>query len=237
MDKQRRVLVVDDDPDIAHLVALHLRDCGCAVTIESTGVGGFKRAQRESFELLILDLTLPGLGGLDICRSLRRAQNYVPILMLTARASEQDRVLGFNTGADDYLTKPFSVVELAARVKAIFRRQELWVESAAREVIRLDGLHIDLARHEVAIAGKAVALTAKEFDLLSVFAQNPGRVFSRAQLLDKIWGDAHDGYDHTVHSHINRLRTKIETNPAKPQHILTVRSVGYKFRDYAVLGI
>ena len=234
MDRQRRVLIVDDDPDIAHLVALHLRDCGCAVAIESSGVAGLARAQGGAFSLLILDLSLPDMGGLDVCRYLRREQNYVPILMLTARAAEHDRVVGLNVGADDYLTKPFSVVELVARAKAIFRRREVWAHSAAGEVIDLDGLHIDLTRREVAIAGRPVALTAKEFELLSVFAQNPGRVFSRTQLLDKIWGEAHDGYDHTVHSHINRLRTKIEANPAKPQHILTVRSVGYKFRDHAV---
>jgi len=234
---QRRILIVEDDPDIARLVEFHLRDLGCSVVVERTGTLGLARAEAESFDMVILDLMLPGVGGLDICRQLRGKPGYVPIMMLTARSSELDRVLGLEIGADDYLTKPFSVMELVARVKAIFRRLEaVAAKVPALDMIRSGALSIDMASHEVVVGGRQVALTAKEFELLSFFAQNPGRVFTRAQLLDKVWGYGHDGYEHTVNSHINRLRTKIEANPAKPQHVLTVWSVGYKFHDSNAAG-
>lgn len=237
MAMQRKILIVEDNPDIAHLVEFHLRDLGCSVVVERTGTDGLSRAERDAFDMVILDLMLPGIGGLDICRNLRNKSNYVPILMLTARSSEIDRVLGLEIGADDYLTKPFSVMELIARIKAIFRRLDaISASPAATHRIQAKELSIDLGRHEVVVEGKPVELTAKEFELLSYFAQNPGQVFTRSQLLDKVWGYGHDGYEHTVNSHINRLRTKIETNPAKPQHILTVWSVGYKFRDQHALS-
>ena len=233
---QRKILIVEDDPDIAHLVEFHLRDNGYATQLEHTGNHALARIEVESFDLIILDLMLPGIGGLDICRQLRSEADYVPILMLTARSAELDRVIGLEMGADDYLTKPFSVLELVARVKAIFRRLDaLSPKQEGRNVIQTGELCINLARHEVAVEGKPVTLTAKEFELLTFFAQNPGHVFTRSQLLDKVWGYGHEGYEHTVNSHINRLRTKIEPNPAKPKHILTVWSVGYKFRDQAGL--
>lgn len=233
---KRKILIVEDNPEIAYLVELHLRDIGHTVVVERTGTDGLSHAEAGEFDMVILDLMLPGIGGLDICRHLRSQSNYVPILMLTARSSEIDRVLGLEIGADDYLTKPFSIMELVARVKAIFRRLDaLSTKPEDIRMIQAKELSIDLGRHEVVVEGKPVDLTAKEFDLLSYFAQNPGQVFTRAQLLDRVWGYGHEGYEHTVNSHINRLRTKIETNPAKPQHILTVWSVGYKFRDQHAL--
>ena len=229
---QRKILIIEDNPDIAHLLDFHLSDLGYLVAVENTGTKGLSCAEGGAFDMVILDLTLPDIDGLDICRSLRNKSHYVPILMLSARSSEIDRVLGLEIGADDYLTKPFSVMELTARVKAIFRRLDvLNTKPADTHMIQAKELSIDLGRHEVVVEGRPVDLTAKEFDLLSYFAQHPGHVFTRAQLLDKVWGYRHDGYEHTVNSHISRLRTKIEANPAKPQHILTVWSVGYKFRD------
>lgn len=234
---QHRILLVEDDPDIARLVEVHLCDMGCSVVVERTGTCGLARAEVESFDMVILDLMLPGVAGLDICRQLRNKPGYVPIMMLTARSTELDRVLGLEIGADDYLTKPFSVMELVARVKAIFRRLEaVSTQVTGRNTICSGTLSINMESHEVVVRGKAVALTAKEFELLSFFAQNPGRVFTRAQLLDKVWGYGYDGYEHTVNSHINRLRTKIEVEPAKPQHVLTVWSVGYKFHDSNATG-
>ena len=234
---QRKILVIADNPDIAHLLEFHLSDLGYSVAIEKNGTAGLLRAEEDAFDMFILDLTLPGIDGLEVCRCLRKKSQYVPILMLSERSSEIDRVLGLEIGADDYLTKPFSIMELIARVKAIFRRLDaLNTKPADTHMIQAKELSIDLGRHEVVVEGRSINLTAKEFDLLSYFAQHPGHVFTRAQLLDKVWGYRHEGYEHTVNSHISRLRTKIETNPAKPRHILTVWSVGYKFRDQAAMS-
>ena len=230
--KPRRVLVVEDDRDIAALVRLHLLDLGCEVQLADDGAAGLALAQAQAFDLVILDVMLPGLDGLEICKRLRAGAHYLPILMTTSKASELDRVLGLELGADDYLTKPFSVGELMARVKAIFRRVDAMAASAAKPLpasLSAGALAIDLDRRVVTLAGRTVELTAKEFDLLAHFAAHPGRVFSRAQLLDKVWGYSNIGYEHTVNSHINRLRAKIEQDPAKPRYILTVWSVGYKF--------
>jgi DNA-binding response OmpR family regulator len=230
--KPRRVLVIEDDRDIAELVRLHLADLGCEVHLADDGAAGLARAQAQAFDLVILDLMLPGLDGLEICKRLRAGADYLPILMTTSKASELDRVLGLELGADDYLTKPFSVGELMARVKALFRRVDAMAASAAKPppaTLRAGELAIDLDRRVVTLAGRPVELTAKEFDLLAHFAAHPGRVFNRAQLLDKVWGYSNIGYEHTVNSHINRLRAKIEQDPAKPRYILTVWSVGYKF--------
>jgi DNA-binding response OmpR family regulator len=234
-NKPRRVLVVEDDRDIAELVRLHLADLGCEVELAHDGAAGLARAQAQRFDLVILDVMLPGMDGLDICKRLRAGADYLPILMTTSKASELDRVLGLELGADDYLTKPFSVGELMARVKALFRRVDAMAASAAKpRPATLDAgeLSIDLDRRVVTLAGRPVELTAKEFDLLAHFAANPGRVFNRAQLLDKVWGYSNIGYEHTVNSHINRLRAKIEQDPAKPRYVLTVWSVGYKFAEF-----
>ncbi len=230
----RRVLVIEDSQDIADLVALHLRDADCEVSVVGDGVAGLHKARAGGYDLIILDLMLPGMEGLDLCRRLRAESNFTPILMVTAKSAEVDRVLGLETGADDYLTKPFSIRELLARVNAILRRRESWSQTdQANETITVGDIVIERATRRVTVSGREVDLTAREFDLLVQFAKNPGRVYTRAQLLDLVWGYGHDGYEHTVNSHINRLRGKVEADPHKPDHILTVWGVGYKFNDRA----
>lgn len=230
----RKVLVIEDDHNIADLVALHLHDEGYEVEVQHNGDDGLTAALSGQYALIILDLMLPGLDGLSICRRLRGEEPYIPILMLTAKSSELDRVLGLEMGADDYLTKPFSIRELMARVKALFRRveaMEMIPCGPAHATLDCGDLHIDIERRTVTVSGTPVELTAKEFELLLFFAQHPGRVYSRVQLLDQVWGYGHEGYEHTVNSHINRLRAKIEQDPAKPHYVLTVWGVGYKFAE------
>ena len=233
--QQRKILVVEDESDIADLLALHLRDNDFQVTTAADGHEGMRQAFIRNWDLVILDVRLPGPDGLSICRALRREQAYVPILMLTSKSSELDRVLGLELGADDYVTKPFSVSELMARVKAIFRRiDSLKLQGGhSGDQLSLGEMQIDPDRREVTVYGQTVTLTAREFDLLLHFARHPGRVFSRTQLLDSVWGYGHDGYEHTVNSHINRLRAKIETDPSHPDHIVTVWGVGYKLESSA----
>ena len=230
---RKNVLVVEDERDIAELVALHLEDIDCEPTLAADGHEAMRLAFAREWDLVILDLRLPGPDGLAICRALRRESRYVPILMLTSKSSELDRVLGLELGADDYLTKPFSVSELMARVKAIFRRVESLGKrfTGGAESLTIGPLTINPDGREVAVDGKPMALTAREFDLLLHFARHPGRVFSRAQLLDNVWGYGHDGYEHTVNSHINRLRSKIEPDPAQPKFIVTVWGVGYRLEQ------
>jgi DNA-binding response OmpR family regulator len=228
----QRILVIEDNHDIAHLVELHLRDSCFEVDLAADGRRGLQLASNGAYDLIVLDIMLPELDGLEVCRQLRGAANQTPILMLTAKSTELDRVVGLELGADDYLTKPFSIRELLARVKAILRRTETTARARADRVterIEINGLCIDPERREVSIEGKPVELTAREFDLLYHFASHPGRVFSREQLLNQVWGYGHDGYQHTVNSHINRLRKKIEQDPANARYILTVWGVGYKF--------
>jgi len=234
----RKVLVVEDNPDIAKLVSLHLKDLDCEVALAADGLRGLDEARARRYDLIILDLMLPGMEGLEVCRRLRGETDYTPILMLTAKSSEVDRVVGLEIGADDYLTKPFSIGELIARVKAIFRRVDALGSGRREEPRRLNlgAMTIDIEKRTVAVTGQAVDLTAKEFDLLLQFAEHPGRVYSRQQLLDLVWGTGHMGYEHTVNSHINRLRGKIETDPAEPEYVLTVWGVGYKFNDQLAAG-
>ena len=230
----KRILVVEDDPDISHLLEIHLRDNAYEVDVVSNGIDGLDRASNRVYQLIVLDLMLPGMDGLQLCRNLRSQSITIPILMLTAKSSELDRVLGLELGAADYLTKPFSILELQARVRAILRRSELTAQQATEEAdasIELQSLSIDVAGRNVIIDGQPVELTAKEFDLLLFFARNPGRVFSRGQLLDQVWGYSHNGYEHTVNSHINRLRKKIERAPGQNQYIETVWGVGYRFHE------
>lgn len=236
MTSPRRILVVEDDPDISSLVELHLADAGYEVEHEDHGRSGLDRALTQSFDLAILDIMLPGIDGLEICRRLRTEKPELPILMLTARSTELDRVLGLEMGADDYLTKPFSVRELVARVKAIFRRMEVFDTQPQPTTLSLGPVEIDADSRRVLIDGEPVELTAREFDLLSFFARHPGRVFTRGQLLDKVWGYTHEGYEHTVNTHINRLRGKLETDPSHPRFILTVWGVGYRFPTIEELG-
>ena len=232
---QRSVLVVEDQRDIAELIAMHVRDLGHRVECVHDGEAGLASARSGRFDMVILDVMLPGRDGLDIVRTLRMDRVDVPVLMLTARSTEIDRVLGLELGADDYLTKPFSIPELQARVKAILRRIDMASRAAEAPArtgrTRVGALSIDPDSREVALAGQPVALTAKEFDLLLHFARNPGRAFTRMQLLDAVWGTTFEGYEHNVNTHINRLRSKIEADPANPRFILTVRGVGYRFAD------
>jgi len=231
----RKVLIVEDEPDIARLVQTHLIEAGYQADIAGNGASAMKQFDKGGHQLVVLDLMLPDTDGLSLCRQIRAKADYVAILMLTAKSTELDRVVGLEVGADDYLTKPFSVPELLARIKALFRRMEALQakpEAAAGEsVIERGGLVIDPARRSVRVDDRPVELTAREFDLLLFFARHPGRVFSRIQLLDQVWGYNHDGYEHTVNSHINRLRAKIEVDPADPRYVLTVWGVGYKFSD------
>ena len=234
----KKILIIEDNRDLAHLIENHLRDLAFQVEVAFDGPSGLARANSNNYDLVILDLMLPGLDGMEICRRLRRGPVYMPILMLTARSSEMDRVLGLEIGADDYVTKPFSIRELLARVKAILRRVEELTDGGgetAPAVIRAADLELDPAKRIARCGGQNVDLTAKEFDLLLHFARNPGKVYTRSQLLDKVWGYGHDGYEHTVNSHINRLRAKIEKDPAHPVYILTVWGVGYKFADSETL--
>ena len=235
----KSILIIEDNRDLAQLLELHLRDLNFEVDIKLDGVSGIAAAEARPYDLIILDLMLPGLDGLEICKRLRSRSAYVPILILTSKSSELDRVLGLEVGADDYVTKPFSIMELMARVKAIFRRIEHMKSKGPEEMsetIRAKDMVIDTARRSVTLKGKSVDVTTREFDLLLHFARNPGRVYSRSQLLDRVWGYGHEGYEHTVNSHINRLRSKIEEDPAQPRYILTVWGTGYKFADFGEDG-
>jgi DNA-binding response OmpR family regulator len=231
---ERQILIVEDQADIADLIAMHVRDLGHRVEVVHDGDAGYARGRTGDFDLIVLDVMLPRRDGLDVLRALRMDRITTPVLMLTARSSELDRVLGLELGADDYLTKPFSVMELTARIKAILRRADL---AAAPKVstdearIEVGDLQIDPNAHEVRLDGKTIALTAKEFDLLHYLARHPGRAFNRTQLLDAVWGTTFEGYEHNVNTHINRLRSKIEADPANPLYVLTVRGLGYRFVD------
>ena len=230
----KKILIIEDNRDLARLLENHLRDLAFQVDLSFDGIAGLAKADSDNYDLVILDLMLPGLDGVEICQRLRRKSSYVPILMLTAKSSEMDRVVGLEVGADDYVTKPFSIRELLARVKAIFRRVDELTDGAKEDfpaVIRIGDLVIDPIKRSAQIAGCSVDLTAKEFDLLLHFARNPGKVYTRSQLLDIVWGYGHDGYEHTVNSHINRLRAKIEEDHAHPAYVLTVWGIGYKFID------
>ncbi len=228
------ILVAEDQADIRDLIALNLRQAGYQVTAVDDGAQALAQQAEQARDLLVLDLMMPGLDGLEVCKALRARGGAVPILMLTAKSTELDRVLGLELGADDYLTKPFSMAELLARVKALLRRAELLRQASApgSGTALVNGeVEILPARREVRVRGRLLELTALEFELLLHFAQHPGRVFSRAQLLDAVWGYSHEGYEHTVTTHINRLRAKIEADPMRPLMILTVRGAGYKMRD------
>lgn len=231
----RTVLIIEDERDLAELVQLQLADLSADCTLAHTGPEGLRLAMAQSWDVILLDLRLPGLDGLDVCRELRAQGNQTPVLMLTSRATELDRVLGLELGADDYLTKPFSALELVARVKALIRRADMRGSPpiAAAAPVAVGDLWLDPERRTVKVANQSVECTAREFDLLLHFARHPGKVFRRMDLLRDVWGYGHEGYEHTVNSHINRLRAKIENDPSKPQYILTVWGVGYKFGEWA----
>ena len=224
-----RVLLVEDDAAVADVVALHLRGAGYQVEHAADGHAALRRIDAQSWDLVLLDLMLPGTDGFEICRHLRQRESHVPIIILSARTAEAERVLGLELGADDYLPKPFSMLELTARVRALLRRVEQLKAQPAAQVVQVGSLRVDLAHRRVSLAGQEVLLTLREFDLLYFLANHPGRVFSRAELLERVWGTSFDGFEHTVNSHINRLRTKIEANPQAPRLIETVWGLGYRF--------
>lgn len=232
-----RILIIEDQKDINDLIALSLRSENYTVEQVFDGDNGLIQASKNDLELIILDVMLPGKNGIFICQHMRANNIHTPILMLTAKKSEADRVVGLEMGADDYLTKPFSVRELQARVKAMLRRASFNIKSNIDNTVNdsdclaFDNLLINKNKRSVEVDNTLIDLTAKEFDLLAYMAQSPGRVFNRTQLLDAVWGYQYAGYEHTVNSHINRLRSKIEADPAKPKFVLTAWGIGYKFND------
>ena len=240
MQKNNKILIIEDDPHIVELLEIHLGDLGYELKQAADGVAGVEKFEEDEYALVILDLMLPKLDGFEVCKQIRAQNTYTPILMLTSRAEELDKVLGLELGADDYITKPFSIRELVARIKAIFRRIEADKEKAtgnakSKELIFGD-LKIYLDKRKVLLDKAPIDLTAKEFDLLALFASNPGRAYSRQELLDMVWGYQFDGYEHTVNSHINRLRSKIEQDPANSKYIKTVWGIGYSFVELEELS-
>jgi two-component system alkaline phosphatase synthesis response regulator PhoP len=222
------ILIIEDEPKVTKLARDYLEQGGFQVLMAADGKTGLAMARHERPELIVLDLMLPGMDGLDVCRALRR-ESDIPIIMLTARAEEADRLIGLELGADDYITKPFSPRELVARVRALLRRVKGTVYQPG--VIRTGDLVIDIDSHRLTRAGENIHLTRFEFKLLQILAQHPGQIYSRAQLLEKLHGVTFDGYDRSVDAHIKNLRRKIETEPTEPRYILTVYGIGYKFND------
>ena len=234
----RQVLIIEDDKDIAELISIHLQDLACEIKLCFNGESGFTTATEKSFDLIILDVMLPVMDGLEVCRKLRALEIITPILMLTAKSEEVDKILGLEIGADDYLTKPFSIREFVARVKAIFRRQTIYKKNAdhpSAKILKIENLVIEQDKRKVILNDSRVDLTPKEYDLLLHFAMHPGKNYSREDLLNLIWGYEFSGYEHTVNSHINRLRSKIELDFSKPRFILTTWGVGYRFNDELVM--
>jgi len=232
------VLVVEDEQDIADLIAVHIRALSLEVEHSLTGEKALELALSRNYALIVLDVMLPGISGLDVCRQIREKKPEQAILMLTSRTSETDRVVGLELGADDYMTKPFSVRELQARVRSQLRRVHLFSnmqqKSEPSQILTIGKLQIDNVQHRVLMSGEVLELTSTEFDLLLFLASHPEQVFSREQLLSSVWGYHHSGYEHTVNSHINRLRNKLEQNPTKPEIVQTVWGVGYKFNRLGV---
>jgi len=228
----KRVLVIEDDKAISDLLEIHLRDLDCTISKAYDGEKGLNLALNDNFDLIVLDIMLPKLDGLEICKEVRKQSIYTPILMLTSKSEEFDKVLGLEIGADDYLTKPFGIREFIARVKAIFRRMKtMRQEIREGDDISAGSLIIETSKRRIKLNNKRIELTPKEFDLLHLLASHPGKTYSREQLLNLLWGYQYSGYEHTVNSHINRLRSKIETDISNPQFILTSWGVGYRFND------
>jgi DNA-binding response OmpR family regulator len=233
-DRKVSLLVVEDDENISTAISEYFSRAGYNVKTVEDGLAGVKAALDERPDAVVLDLMLPKMDGLAVCKELREKISYLPILMLTAKDDVVDKVLGLEMGADDYITKPFSLRELEARIKTVLRRTHNATGSDGLKTeapITRGKLRIDAEKREVSIGDRQVELTPKEFDLLKLFASNPGRVFPRKYLLEKIWDYSYEGYDRTIDSHINRLRAKIEDNPENPQMVLTVWGIGYKFSD------
>ena len=227
------VLVVEDNKDLLNLLDINLSDQGYSVYTAENGITALDMYHTHNPDLIVLDVMLPKMDGFDVCKKIRSEDRAIPILMLTAKAEEVDKVLGLELGADDYMTKPFSIREFLARVKAMFRRVDLSLENAEEgdAILDFDELTVDTAKRKVTLRGEMVDLTSKEYDLLLLFFRNHGKAYSREELLNTVWGYSYDGYSHTVNSHINRLRSKIEEDPSEPHYIRTVWGVGYRFAD------
>lgn len=229
-----RILIVEDDTDIAELVSIHLHDMGFETEKCGHGLEALEKVLSSKYELIILDIMLPGMDGFEICKRMRAEKKHTPVLMLTSRSEEVDKILGLELGADDYLQKPFSIRELTARVKAILRRSNVTAslsDPAMELKIEFEDFLIDMEKRLVKVHGVKRDLSPKEFDLLCLLAQNPGKTYTREQLLSTVWGFEYNGFEHTVNSHINRLRTKIERNAQDPEFVLTTWGVGYRFKD------
>lgn len=233
VDGKESILVVEDNKDLVNLLEINLSDEGYNVRTAMDGEAALSAFNQNKPSLIILDVMLPKIDGFDVCKEIRSQDKHVPILMLTAKSEEVDKVLGLEIGADDYMTKPFSIREFLARVKAILRRANTSSsESAAgNEKLSYKDLIVDANKRQVTLKGETIELTSKEYDLLLLFFSNPGKAYSREELLNVVWGYSYEGYSHTVNSHINRLRSKIEDDPSDPDYIKTVWGVGYRFTD------
>ena len=230
---KKQILIIENGREISDLLEMHLIELGFTVIKSRNGLSGFEIVRNSHIDLIIMDWILPGLSGIDICKEVRKMNIYIPIFMLTASSDEIDRVIGLEIGADDCLTKPFSIRELVARVKAIFRRVEAQnLQEETQKNLDYGELIIDALKRKVMIRGRRVELTPKEYNLLYLLASHPGRIYTRDDLLDLVWGYQYSGYEHTVNSHINRLRGKIEIDPSKPKFILTTWGFGYRFSDW-----
>lgn len=236
------VLIVEDEPDIAELIGVNLNEIALKTCHVISGEEALQVLEKEAYALVLVDVMLPGMSGLDLCRQIRERYPEQALIFLTSRDSEIDRVLGLELGADDYMTKPFSVRELQARVRSQLRRVKLLANLQAQssssvcENLHIGNLMIDQSTHQIQLSGQDIELTAKEFELLHYLASHPEQVFSREQLLSSVWGYHHSGYEHTVNSHINRLRSKVEKDAAKPEIVQTVWGVGYKFSRQGVFA-
>ncbi len=226
------ILLVEDDPEITKLLKLHFDSQAYLITSCLNGEEAIKKIEDNKFDLVILDITLPGINGMELCKIIRENDAAIPIMMLTSHSEETDKVLALELGADDYVTKPFGILELMARTKALLRRgKNPAIENNDTKVITFKDLVIDAGKRRASLKGERLDLTPKEFDLLLLLSSNPGKTYSRNELLEIIWGVAFEGYEHTITSHINRLRIKIEPNLHKPQYILTSWGTGYRFSE------
>lgn len=228
-----KILIIEDDKDISELLSIHLKDLDFKTVHSYDGKDGLLKALNNKYKLIVLDIRLPGMDGFEICKQLRMEQIQTPIIMLTSKSEEIDKVLGLEIGADDYITKPFSIREFIARVKVILRRGQVNISNNIEDEkeINYPNFYVNVSKRIVAVYDKQPELSPKEFDLLVFLASNPGKTYTRMQLLSRIWGLEFEGFEHTVNSHINRLRAKVEKKMNEPEFILTTWGVGYKFKD------
>jgi DNA-binding response OmpR family regulator len=225
------IAIIEDDPNIRALIKIVLSELQLPIDEYDNGWQGLDNVLNKNYQLLVLDVMLPGVNGIEICRKIRQSNNHMPILMLTSKSEEDDKITGLDIGADDYLTKPFSNRELLARAKALLRRSDAVNIKGNKEmqVIKIGNLTLDISQKTLMKNSVDISLTAKEFDLLQLFMTNPGRNFTRMDVLERVWGEHFEGLEHTVNSNINRLRSKIESDPAKPKYLVTVWGLGYRF--------